>query len=206
MASQKADARKAAGKSAQAFRTISEVAEEVGVPQHVLRFWETRFTQLRPLKRNGGRRLYRPDHVLMLQGIRAFLYDDGMTIKGVQKILREQGVKYVIGRGETEVGLHAGSPPPGDAAERLAALRGRLEAVARAQRAAVDGPMEDAGESTMAGETGRDPDDDRTPELPGLEPADQAAAQEPLDPADRARVAASIARLEKVLNRLEEQG
>ena len=74
----------------EAFRTISEVADTLEVPQHVLRFWETKFSQVKPMKRGGGRRLYRPDHVALLRGIKALLYDDGMTIKGVQKVLREK--------------------------------------------------------------------------------------------------------------------
>jgi len=78
------------GKSAAAFRTISEVATELDVPAHVLRFWETRFSQLRPLKRGGGRRYYRPEDVELLRNIRRLLYNDGYTIKGVQKLLREK--------------------------------------------------------------------------------------------------------------------
>src|SRR6266568_5740896 len=78
-----------AAKSAGAFRTISEVAGELDVPQHVLRFWESKFSQVRPLKRGGGRRYYRPEDVALLKRIRALLYDDGMTIRGVQKVLRE---------------------------------------------------------------------------------------------------------------------
>jgi len=76
-------------KSAQAFRTISEVATELDVPQHVLRFWESKFNQVRPLKRGGGRRYYRPEDVDLLRKIRVLLYDDGYTIKGVQRLLRE---------------------------------------------------------------------------------------------------------------------
>src|ERR671919_1517822 len=76
-------------KSAQAFRTISEVATELDVPQHVLRFWESKFSQVRPLKRGGGRRYYRPEDVDLLRRIRTLLYEDGYTIKGVQKLLRE---------------------------------------------------------------------------------------------------------------------
>src|SRR5437868_13073724 len=83
-------------KSAEAFRTISEVATELDVPQHVLRFWESRFSQIRPVKRAGGRRYYRPDDIALLRGIRALLYTDGYTIKGVQEILREQGVRAVV--------------------------------------------------------------------------------------------------------------
>lgn len=89
-------------KSPDAFRTISEVSDELDLPQHVLRFWETRFAQIKPLKRGGGRRYYRPDDVDLLRGIRHLLYDAGYTIRGVQRLLKENGNKYVIafGRGE----------------------------------------------------------------------------------------------------------
>lgn len=94
-------------KSAEAFRTISEVAIELNVPQHVLRFWESRFAQVRPVKRAGGRRYYRPDDVDLLKGIRALLYGDGFTIKGVQKVLKDRGLRHVagIGRGESVSGI-----------------------------------------------------------------------------------------------------
>jgi len=88
-----ADAARGQAKSAEAFRTISEVAQELEVPQHVLRFWESRFPQVRPLKRAGGRRYYRPDDVALLRRIRQCLYDQGYTIKGVQKLLREGALK-----------------------------------------------------------------------------------------------------------------
>jgi DNA-binding transcriptional MerR regulator len=88
-------------KAPDAFRTISEVADDLDVPQHVLRFWETRFAQIKPMKRSGGRRYYRPDDVELLRGIRHLLYGQGYTIRGVQRILREQGVKAVQGRKET---------------------------------------------------------------------------------------------------------
>jgi len=83
-------------KSPEAFRTISEVAVELDVPKHVLRFWEGKFSQLRPLKRGGGRRYYRPEDVDLLRGIRQLLYGDGYTIKGVQRLLRENGVRFVM--------------------------------------------------------------------------------------------------------------
>src|SRR6056297_3561701 len=83
------------GKSADAFRTISEVADWLETPAHVLRFWESKFSQVKPVKRAGGRRYYRPTDMLLLGGIKKLLHDDGMTIKGVQKVLREQGVKHV---------------------------------------------------------------------------------------------------------------
>ena len=82
-------------KSPDAFRTISEVAQELDLPQHVLRFWETRFNQIKPMKRGGGRRYYRPDDVELLKGIRHLLYSEGYTIKGVQRILKEQGNRFV---------------------------------------------------------------------------------------------------------------
>ncbi len=82
-------------KSPEAFRTISEVAEWLGVQAHVLRFWESKFTQVKPVKRAGGRRYYRPTDMLLLGGVKKLLHDDGMTIKGVQKVLREQGASYV---------------------------------------------------------------------------------------------------------------
>ncbi len=89
-------------KSAQAFRTISEVAKDLEVPQHVLRFWESKFSQVKPMKRAGGRRYYRPEDIELLRGIRTLLYDDGFTIKGVQKVFRERGVKYVVNSGKAD--------------------------------------------------------------------------------------------------------
>ena len=82
-------------KAPDAFRTISEVADELDIPQHVLRFWESRFPQIKPMKRAGGRRYYRPDDVDLLRGIKHLLYGEGYTIRGVQRILREQGPKFV---------------------------------------------------------------------------------------------------------------
>lgn len=82
-------------KAPDAFRTISEVAEELEIPQHVLRFWESRFREVKPMKRGGGRRYYRPEDIGLLRGIRHLLYGEGYTIRGVQRILREQGVKFV---------------------------------------------------------------------------------------------------------------
>ena len=127
------------GKSPEAFRTISEVSEDLGLPQHVLRFWETRFTQIKPMKRGGGRRLYRPDHVALLRGIKALLYDDGLTIKGVQKMLREKGTKTVIARGNASLELTLESAKvPADAAERLSALKERVEAERAAESDELD--------------------------------------------------------------------
>ena len=91
-------------KSAQAFRTISEVATELDLPQHVLRFWETKFNAIKPMKRGGGRRYYRPDDIVLLQRIRGLLYGDGYTIKGVQKLLREGGGKIDLLESKGKVG------------------------------------------------------------------------------------------------------
>ena len=103
-------------KSPDAFRTISEVAEDLDLPQHVLRFWETRFAQIKPMKRGGGRRYYRPDDVDLLRGIRYLLYGEGYTIRGVQRILKEQGPRFVVAAGRGEVAGLAGGAA-GDRAE-----------------------------------------------------------------------------------------
>jgi len=83
-------------KSPDAFRTISEVADELGLPQHVLRFWETRFAQIKPMKRTGGRRYYRPDDVELVRAIKTLLYGQGYTIKGVQRLFKEKGTRMVV--------------------------------------------------------------------------------------------------------------
>ncbi|OQW53318.1 MAG: hypothetical protein A4S14_16175 [Proteobacteria bacterium SG_bin9] len=103
-------------KAPDAFRTISEVADDLDVPQHVLRFWETRFSQIRPMKRSGGRRYYRPDDVDLLKGIRHLLYGEGYTIRGVQRILKEQGVRSVQGIASGNA-IDASAGPPHHAEE-----------------------------------------------------------------------------------------
>src|SRR4051812_46428403 len=100
-------------KSPDAFRTISEVAQDLDLPQHVLRFWETRFAQIKPMKRGGGRRYYRPDDVDLLRGIRHLLYGEGYTIRGVQRLLKDEGIKFV------QSVWKAGAPQP----ERAPATR-----------------------------------------------------------------------------------
>lgn len=109
-------------KSPDAFRTISEVAEDLDLPQHVLRFWETRFSQIKPMKRGGGRRYYRPQDVDLIKGIRHLLYDQGFTIKGVQKKLKDNGVQFVVALGA------------GDTAA--------LEAMAKQRQTAAEGDLE----------------------------------------------------------------
>jgi DNA-binding transcriptional MerR regulator len=122
-------------KAPEAFRTISEVATDLDVPQHVLRFWESRFREIKPMKRGGGRRYYRPDDVELLRGIRHLLYGEGYTIRGVQRILREQGPKFVQAvwrpgapqpsHGSADEGHMAAADTPAQAGDQQEAERGR---------------------------------------------------------------------------------
>ncbi|HUG60335.1 MAG TPA: MerR family transcriptional regulator [Methylomirabilota bacterium] len=161
-------------KAPDAFRTISEVAEDLDLPQHVLRFWETRFSQIRPMKRGGGRRYYRPDDVELLRGIRHLLYGEGFTIKGVQRILKEQGVRFVM-----DIWRNPGAPiPNGKASPALAAAAAKNAAEA-AEATAFHPP--DAGEEH--GAFAADPSDEvmhgGQPESPHGYSAD-FSADEPL--------------------------
>jgi DNA-binding transcriptional MerR regulator len=157
------DARLRTRKSADAFRTISEVADELHVPQHVLRFWETKFPQVRPLKRGGGRRYYRPEDVFLLRRVADLLYTQGYTIKGVQRLLREGG------------GALQENIPPASAEERAAAEAERVSAMA------VAAP-------SRAAPAGAPP---QLP-MPGLLPADPAdGAEKPLR-SDNLRPAARV--------------
>ena len=117
-------------KGPDAFRTISEVAGDLDLPQHVLRFWETRFSQIKPMKRGGGRRYYRPDDVDLLRGIRHLLYEEGYTIKGVQRILKERGIRFVSDAVTEYGGAPAsnGGPVPDNATLVAAQTRNKREA------------------------------------------------------------------------------
>jgi DNA-binding transcriptional MerR regulator len=101
-------------KGPEAFRTISEAADELSVPQHVLRFWETKFAFIRPMKRAGGRRFYRPSDIAVLRGVRRLLHDEGYTIKGVQRLHREEGLRRLVSAGAGE-GASPGAEPPSTA-------------------------------------------------------------------------------------------
>lgn len=125
------------GKSDAAFRTISEVADDLNVPQHVLRFWETKFTQVRPLKRGGGRRYYRPEDIVLLRRIRGLLYTDGMTIRGVQKLLRESGAKTVSAEAEAATPDEASVPSASPVEDDLRRILGELTALRDELRAAL---------------------------------------------------------------------
>ena len=153
-------------KSADAFRTISEVSTELDVPKHVLRFWEQRFKQLKPLKRGGGRRFYRPEDVELIKGIKTLLNRDAYTIRGVQRILKEQGVEIVkrLASGDAAALLAApppvgeGASPPAPKGRRTASSRkpprGRTEAL-HADRGVVEAAISElsACRALLAGET-----------------------------------------------------
>lgn len=128
-------------KGPDAFRTISEAADELDVPQHVLRFWETKFTFIKPMKRAGGRRFYRPADIVVLRGVRRLLHDDGLTIKGVQKLYREQGLKRIAAAGSDPAAEAQPSSlptpvavPVGDSTSLLQALQDLETAKARLDR------------------------------------------------------------------------
>lgn len=134
-------------KSPNAFRTISEAADEIGAPQHVLRFWETKFSFITPLKRAGGRRFYRPQDVVVLKAVKRLLHEDGLTIKGVQRLHREQGLKRFAAYGDPEgtvtfepdggaPSAPAAASPTGPATVRLRQVLAELEG-ARARLEAV---------------------------------------------------------------------
>ncbi|MDP5366711.1 MAG: MerR family transcriptional regulator [Paracoccaceae bacterium] len=159
-----------AAKSPDAFRTISEVADWLDRPAHVLRFWESKFPQVKPVKRAGGRRYYRPDDMLLLGGIKKLLHDDGMTIKGVQKIMREQGIKYVSGMSQALDDAAPASEPDNDAVDAVATTAPRPSDTAPAIA-----PMRPAVAPTAEG-----PAD--APDLRLVDDAPPPAAKDPVPP------------------------
>jgi DNA-binding transcriptional MerR regulator len=173
-------------KSPDAFRTISEVADDLDLPQHVLRFWETRFAQIKPLKRGGGRRYYRPEDVDLLKGIRQLLYGEGYTIKGVQRILKEEGLRFVqsVGRGEQA----AEAPPPGQG-ENLDAFDEDGE---------TSGAASQSGLAQPAGSPGP-----RPPPVVHLESAPSAAGAAALSRSDISRLRAALVELLECARLLE---
>lgn len=126
-------------KSKAAFRTIAEVAEELGVATHVLRFWETKFAQIKPMKRSGGRRYYRPDDVELVRTIKYYLYEQRYTIEGVQKLFKEKGVKNLVGE-EIQKDFFAAPAPKidGNTHELLASLQQQLVAMKEELAAALE--------------------------------------------------------------------
>ncbi|MHB8269040.1 MerR family transcriptional regulator [Bradyrhizobium sp.] len=161
-------------KAPDAFRTISEVADDLDIPQHVLRFWETRFAQIKPMKRSGGRRYYRPDDVDLLRGIRRLLYGEGYTIRGVQRILKEHGVKAVQGLLDGSTALPALGMPGDDAT---------------AEHAGDEEAIVEAGEDEDEVAAGRASSARRADVTPPAGRADSAADARKLD---RARLQAAL--------------
>lgn len=167
------------GKSADAFRTISEVADWLETPAHVLRFWESKFSQVKPVKRAGGRRYYRPADMRLLGGIKKLLHDDGMTIKGVQKLLRDQGVKHVSNMApalddglqdatEASISLDAVDQTPSDGAQVLdfargAAKSGAPETTAPDPETPDPDPQDQPREPELFGDTEPETADPETP-------------------------------------------
>lgn len=170
-------------KAPDAFRTISEVADELDLPQHVLRFWESRFREIKPMKRGGGRRYYRPDDVELLRGIRHLLYGEGYTIRGVQRILREQGGKFV------QAVWQEGAPQPphggSDDEELIEDNDDDVEEVVeegRGLREKISSLIgRDLGERDDAGLARREPPLNSAPE-PRIDPADRAIYRAPEPP------------------------
>ena len=137
-------------KGPEAFRTISEAADELGAPQHVLRFWESRFSFIRPMKRAGGRRFYRPQDILVLRGVQRLLHDEGYTIKGVQRLHREEGIRRILGVGESVPDAAPAPvledsdldiPPPPPSGDHRQSLKAALEAL-EAAKAELDRVLE----------------------------------------------------------------
>ena len=169
--------RAASSKSSDAYRTISEVAEGLGLPQHVLRFWETRFPQVKPLKRAGGRRFYRPEDVELLRAVKALLYDDGYTIKGVQRMLRDQGPRSI------KALAAAPSSAPGDGLEGAS-----IDAVSLPVRSSGDGSFDLPAPDGHAPQPERaSPDPDRRAGTTGSPspPVSRPARHAPIDVVDR---------------------
>ena len=179
-------------KSPDAFRTISEVADWLGVPTHVLRFWESRFPQVKPVKRAGGRRYYRPADMLLLGGIKRLLHDDGMTIRGVQKMLREDGVKHVSSYSQpldAEAALRDVTPEEEDVAPSPMAVDVEPEPLdnvvpmGAAPSASVEAPIEEPAEEREPETAETGPETQETPLV--LERAEPAAVLPP-EPAEDA--------------------
>lgn len=176
-----------AEKSKDAFRTISEVAEWLDVPTHVLRFWESRFSQIKPVKRAGGRRYYRPSDMRVIGGVKVLLHDQGMTIRGVQKLFREEGIKHVSGFSPDLFDAGEDAAPPVSEAKLEEAAKPAPSA--RTTHAAAPDPVEDDQTVSDASQT---PDSEEAPPVfrragasaPGSEPTPTGTPAAIVPPAD----------------------
>lgn len=178
-------------KSRDAFRTISEVSEALDTPTHVLRFWESKFAQIKPVKRAGGRRYYRPEDVDLLAGIKTLLHEHGMTIKGAQKLLKEQGVKHVSTLGAV--------PETAPAPQEAPAIKAPEAEVAPAPKAAAPVPTSAPKPAIVAA----------APPAPSLKRsailADIAIPNQIMIQKNAAKIAPLIARLESLRDAIRAQ-
>jgi DNA-binding transcriptional MerR regulator len=180
-------------KSRDAFRTISEVSDWLDTPAHVLRFWESKFSQIKPIKRAGGRRYYRPEDMELLGGIKTLLHDQGMTIKGVQKLLREQGIKHVAAMGPS---------PMDDDEDRVIDSPKAVDAEEAPQFAAPEapGPAPTPAKPRLVAKVPADPEDSAFTGAPRF-----AALLSSTDPVALRRVSHQIAPLVARLEALRER-
>lgn len=174
------------GKAPEAFRTISEVAEDLDVPKHVLRFWESKFTHVKPMKRGGGRRYYRPEDVALLRGIRALLHDEGYTIRGLQRVFRQHGVNYIKNYPQR---MQVQEPAPRTTGARLPDVAG--EAAEHARDAAMQRAKAPAHSARPPGETANNRSQTRK------QPAPDTRSQPQLSPSQRQTLEQALAELEQ---------
>jgi DNA-binding transcriptional MerR regulator len=174
-------------KAPDAFRTISEVADDLDIPQHVLRFWETRFTQIKPMKRSGGRRYYRPDDVDLLRGIRRLLYGEGYTIRGVQRILKENGIKAVQGLVDEEatpafapVASRASEPRMSSAAPLISRPAAKAPVVEDEPEEEAEAELEEELEEEAEDEEAEDEESDEDDSEEGDEDEEEEEVAEPV--------------------------
>ncbi len=213
-------------KSPNAFRTISEVSDALEVPAHVLRFWESKFSQIKPVKRGGGRRYYRPTDLDLIRGIRDLLYSDGLTIKGVQKVLREKGVRHVMALGSVEdvEGQTADAEPLWDEPDGHQLEQNRQERLFEMAEAQAPAPSKQEPEElpdappVSSAETARELEALKSPEPEPdirslfddppaeVEPCETSEAVAPAEPEAQAEAPADTKKdeIKRVLGRLEQ--
>lgn len=183
-------------KAPDAFRTISEVSDALDTPAHVLRFWESKFSQIKPVKRAGGRRYYRPDDINLLSGIKTVLHEQGMTIKGAQKLLREKGVKHVAAIAPIVITEAASKPKPAARKKTKAKKVIKADVVEAVEEPIIDAPAEPTPALDVA-----------QPDLPALdlpEPAVQPGVMAALATMDRTALRGKSSKLAPIVARLQD--